>query len=317
MNRIDRLTAMIIFLQGRNYVPIDQLAERYQISERTAYRDLRALEEAGVPIGMEPGKGYYILRGYHLPPVMFSKSEAMSLLAAERLMQKWSNSELGRSYHSALDKIRSTLPSDDKEYFESMDNHVRNLYSQEPDTDLNDDKIFSFLQNAIYKHQLIEIKYSRAYAEHSTTRKVEPLGLLVMSRYWYLAGWCQLRDDYRMFRIDRIESYKLTGKNINQPAEHTLKQFYERNLHKKKELKEVKIWFEQSYARYVGDQKFWHGWAWEEVKDGGVEMTFLTPSIQYTASWLLTWGTGVKVTKSDEMKKALKELSESLVEHYK
>ena len=94
MNRIDRLTAIIIFLQGRKFVPVETLAERYSISQRTVYRDLRALEEAGVPIGFETGKGYFIMRGYHLPPVMFDKNEAVSLLAAERLMQPWNNNEL-------------------------------------------------------------------------------------------------------------------------------------------------------------------------------------------------------------------------------
>lgn len=316
MNRIDRLTAIIIFLQGRKYVPIDELAERYEISERTAYRDLRALEEVGVPIGMEPGKGYYILRGYHLPPIMFNKGEATALLAAERLMQRWNNSELGKAYHSALDKIRSALPPDDKDYFETMDDRVRNLYPNSIGSPISDDRIFSFLQNAIYKKELIEIEYLRPYRDEVSKRNVEPLGLLVMGRNWYLAGWCRLRDDYRMFRLDRFESYKLTGKRLGDSPPHTLKDFYDRNLNSKKELKEVTVWFDQKIAGYVGDQKYWHGWAWEEIGDGGVTMTFLTHSIEYTAHWLLTWGTNIKVVHSEELKNTLQRLSESLFEHY-
>lgn len=316
MNRIDRLTAIIIFLEGRKYVPINEIAERYGISERTAYRDLKALEEAGVPIGIETGKGYYILRGYHLPPVMFSKSEAMSLLAAERLMQRWSNSELGQAYHSALDKIRSTLPPDDKDYFEAMDHHVGNLYPEPASAAFSDNQIFSFLQNAIFKKELIDIQYQRPYGEETNSRKVEPLGLLVMGRNWYLAGWCRLRKDYRMFRLDRFESYKLCGEKIPQPAERTLKEFYERNLHREKEFKEIAVWFDKEVARYVGDQKYWHGWAWEKVTDNGVEMTFLTPSIEYTARWLLTWGTSIKILHSEEMQTALLRISEDLFEHY-
>lgn len=316
LNRIDRLTAIIIFLEGRKHVPINEIAERYGISERTAYRDLKALEAAGVPIGIETGKGYYILRGYHLPPVMFSKSEAMSLLAAERLMQRWSNSELGQAYHSALDKIRSTLPPDDKDYFEAMDRHVGNLYPGEVNSAFSDNHIFSFLQNAIFKKEFIKIKYQRPYGEEIHCRKVEPLGLLVMGRNWYLAGWCHLRKDYRMFRLDRFESFKLTGEKIPQPAKHSLKEFHERNLHHEKELKEITVWFDMEIARYVGDQKYWHGWAWEKVTDDGVEMTFLTPSIDYTARWLLTWGTSIKILRSEEMKVAMQQISESLFRHY-
>src|SRR5690625_7233721 len=88
MNRIDRLTAIIIFLQGRKFVTVDELSDRYGLSARTVYRDLAALQEAGVPIGSEPGKGYFIVRGYHLPPVMLNRDEASALLAGERLMQK-------------------------------------------------------------------------------------------------------------------------------------------------------------------------------------------------------------------------------------
>ncbi|RNC85878.1 MAG: YafY family transcriptional regulator [Balneola sp.] len=316
MNRIDRLTAIIIFLQGRKYVPIEELAERYGISERTAYRDLKALEEAGIPLGIETGKGYYILRGYHLPPVMFSKSEAMALLAAERLMQKWNNSELGKSYHSALDKIRSTLRAEDKDFFETMDNHVANLYPEANNSDFSDSDIFSFLQQAIFKNELIEIDYKRPYGEEVLCRKIEPLGLLVRGRNWYLAGWCRLRDDYRMFRLDRFEAYKTTEEKLAQPPVHTLKEFHDRTLHREHELKEVTVWFSTRIARYMGDGKFLHGWAWEKIVEDGVEMTFLTPSIHYTARWILTWGKEVKILRSDEMKQVLREISEELFEHY-
>lgn len=316
MNRIDRLTAIIIFLQGRKYVPIDEIADRYGISERTAYRDLKALEEAGVPIGIETGKGYYILRGYHLPPVVFSKGEAMSLLAAERLMQQWNNTELGKAYHSALDKIRSTLPPEEKDFFEAMDDHVGTLYPEVIHTELADSNIFSFLQQAIFKNEIIEIKYKRPYGEEILNRKIEPLGLLVRGRNWYLAGWCRLRDDYRMFRLDRFETYKTTGEKLPSPPVHTLKEFHELTLHREHELKEVTVWFRKDMAGYVGDQKYWHGWAWEKVTGDGVEMTFLTPSIDYTARWLLTWGKNVRVVHSDEMKETLKRISEELFEHY-
>lgn len=316
MNRIDRLTAIIIFLQGRKFVPIEELADRYSISERTAYRDLRALEEAGVPIGNEPGKGYFILRGFHLPPVMFDKKEAMALLAAERLMQRWSNSELGRSYHSALDKIRSTLPGDEKEYFETMDEHIRNYYHFEVEAPQPQDQIFSFLQNAIFKKEVISVKYKRQYGDEVTSRDIEPFGLLVMGRNWYLAGWCRLREDYRTFRLDRFESYKTTGDLIDSSTGHSLKDFYDLRLHKEKELKEVAILVNKKMARMIGDQKHWHGWAWENITGEGVEMTFLTPSINYTAHWLISLGTNVQVIRSVEMKKRLRELSAEIADHY-
>jgi predicted DNA-binding transcriptional regulator YafY len=316
MNRIDRLTAIIVYLQGRRFTSVDELAGRYGISARTVYRDLKALQEAGVPIGFEPGRGYYIVKGYHLPPVMFSREEAASLLAGERLMQKWRDTGLGKAYLSALEKIRAILPPDDKEYFETLEKHVQVFrYGDEKDEPQPDEKIFVFLQNAIFRKEVIEISYHSPYRRETTRRKTEPLGLLLMSGRWYLAGWCRLREDYRMFRLDRFEGYKLTGEKIPDPPLHTLQEFYDRNLHEEKELEEVVVRFENEMARFIGDQKYRHGWAWEQNVDGGVEMTFLCSHTEHFCRWLLIWGNSATVLKYGKVKKRLRELARELNEH--
>lgn len=316
MNRIDRLTAIIIFLEGRHRVSVEELTERYNISERTVFRDLKALQEAGVPIGSEPGEGYYIVKGYHLPPVMFNKSEATSLLAGERLMQRWNHTELGKSYLSALDKIRSTLPHDDKEYFESLDEHIQAFpYRHQPNAP-EDDRIFERVQNAIYQKEIIEINYSRPYSEEQTIRRVEPLGLLTMGNHWYLAAWCKLREGYRLFRLDRFRKFTKTGVKLRQPPEHTLQDFYDDNLLKERNLIKVVLWFDVKIARYVGDQKYWHGWAWEKPTKGGIEMTFMSPSLEYMARWLLTWTNSIRVIEPIELKELLLELGKEIVAHF-
>lgn len=316
MNRIDRLTAIIIFLQGRKRVTVEELSEKYGITPRTVYRDLSALQEAGVPIGSEPGEGYYIVKGYHLPPVMFSRKEASSLLAGERLMQRWNQTELSRSYGSALDKIRAVLPSQEKEYFDTLDQHIKAFPYSDEKRQQPDDRVFTELQNVIIKHEVVEISYFSPFKREKTIRKVEPLGLLLMGNHWYLAGWCRLRSDYRMFRLSRFESCRATGIKLPDPPEHTLQEFYDRNLHEEKELHEVRVWFEQKMVRYIGDQKYWHGWAWEKNVEDGVEMTFLCSHLNYFSRWLLMWGKSARVIKSDVVKKRLKELVEELYESY-
>ena len=172
MNRIDRLTAIIIFLQGRQRVTVDELAERYDISTRTVYRDLRALQEAGVPIGSEEGAGYFIVKGYHLPPVMFDKREAAALLAGERLMQKWSETQLSESYLSALDKIRAVLHSREKEYLNTLDEHIKTLpWPDEKPTEI-DPRIFVFLQDVIFNREVVTIEYYSPYKDQVTQRDV-------------------------------------------------------------------------------------------------------------------------------------------------
>ena len=316
MNRTDRLTAMIIYLQGRPRVSIEEMAERYDISKRTVYRDLRALQEAGVPIGSEEGKGYFIVKGYHLPPVMFDKDEVSALLAGERLMEKWSETKLSQSYTNALDKIRAVLHSREKEYLDTLDQHLKTFsYSDKQKVDV-DKRVLSFLQDAIVDKEVIAIKYYSPYKDQFTQRDVEPLGLLIRGNYWYLAAWCRLRTDYRMFRVDRIESYKKTGERLPDSPEHTLQKFSNQSLSKEEDLQEVVIQFDETMLCYLGDQKYYRGWVSEEKVEGGVEMTFLTSSIEYFARWILMWGSGVTIQQPEQLRKRVKELSQELYRHH-
>ncbi len=309
---------MIVYLQGRRFTGVDDLSGRYGISARTVYRDLKALQEAGVPIGFETGRGYFIVKGYHLPPVMFNREEAASLLAGERLMQRWRDTGIGKAYLSALEKIRAILPPDDKEYFETMERHVQVIQFNDGKTQPSiDEKIFNFLQNAIFRKEVVEISYHSPYRSQKTRRKAEPLGLLLMGGHWYLAGWCRMRKGYRMFRLDRFEEYSLSGEKTPDPPPHTLQEFYDQHLHGKEELEEVVVHFDTEMMRYIGDQKYRHGWAWEKQTDGGVEMTFLCSVTDHFCRWLLIWGNSARVITNDRVKNRLRELSEELYRHYK
>src|ERR1051326_614442 len=102
MNRIDRLTAILIHLQTKRVVKAEEISDRFEISLRTVYRDVKALMEAGVPIGSEAGKGYFIVDGYHLPPVMFNQEEASSMLVAGKLVEKLTDQSIRKAFESAL-----------------------------------------------------------------------------------------------------------------------------------------------------------------------------------------------------------------------
>ncbi len=312
MNRINRLTAMIIYLQGRSRVMVEDLSDRYDISKRTVYRDLRALQEVGVPIGSEEGKGYFIVKGYHLPPVMFDKDEAAALLAGERLMEKWSETKLSQSYTTALDKIRSVLRSREKEYLDTLDQYIKTFSYADEHVVETDHRVFVFLQDAVVNKEVVGIEYYSPYKDQVTQRDVEPLGLLIRGNYWYLAGWCHLRTDYRMFRVDRIEHYKKTGDRLPDPPTHSLQEFSEQSLREEQDLQEVVVRFDREMIRYMGDQKYYRGWASEEVIGGGVEMTFITSSVEYFARWLLMWGDGVTVQQPEQLKMRVRELSKEL-----
>ena len=120
MNRIDRLTAILIHLQTKRVVKAEEIADRFEMSLRTVYRDVKALMEAGVPIGSEAGKGYFIVDGYHLPPVMFTQDEASAMLLAGKLVEKMSDKSVRTAFESALLKIKAVLNDSGKDHLEDL-----------------------------------------------------------------------------------------------------------------------------------------------------------------------------------------------------
>src|SRR4051812_30453187 len=124
MNRIDRLTAILIQLQTKRVVKAEEISDRFEISLRTVYRDVKALMEAGVPVGSEAGKGYFIVDGYHLPPVMFNQQEASAMLTAGKLVEKMTDDSIRKAYESALFKIRSVLNDSEKDHLENLQSSI-------------------------------------------------------------------------------------------------------------------------------------------------------------------------------------------------
>src|SRR6187549_2519287 len=132
MNRIDRLTAILIQLQSKKVVKAEEISERFEISLRTVYRDVKALMEAGVPIGSEAGKGYFIVDGYHLPPVMFTQDEASSMLLAGKFVEKMGDKSMKAAFESAMFKIKAVLSDPEKDHLEQLHSHVEISVAQRP-----------------------------------------------------------------------------------------------------------------------------------------------------------------------------------------
>ena len=124
MNRIDRLVAILLQLQSTRRVKAKDLAEKFNLSLRTVYRDVKALEEAGVPVIGEAGTGYSLMEGYRLPPVMFNRDEATALLTASKLVQSKTDAGISKHYTSALDKVKAILRHSEKNHIEEIDDHI-------------------------------------------------------------------------------------------------------------------------------------------------------------------------------------------------
>jgi predicted DNA-binding transcriptional regulator YafY len=221
--RISRLTAIITQLQTKRLVTAPELASKFSVSVRTIYRDIRALEDAGIPIYVEEGKGYSLMEHYRLPPVMFTESEANALIAAEQLVLNNKDSSLIEDYSAAIDKIKSVLPLNVKDKANLLSERTQfNQINQIERTSSN----LSALQFALTNFLLTKIEYANE-ANQTTERTIEPFALLSTRSNWLLVAWCLLRKDFRYFRLDRIKKLEVLSERFT-PHDLTLQSYFDR-----------------------------------------------------------------------------------------
>lgn len=205
MNHLSRLLSILTTLKSKRLVTGPELADKYGVSLRTIYRDIRKLEESGVPVLTIEGRGYSIMDGYTVAPIMFNEEEVNALVTAEKLIEKSNDESLKSNFQSTLQKIKSVFRSSLKSQGELLQSKilVMNFAGDEIRT-----SSLSAFQMAIINFRLIELTYTSLKKE-TTTRQIEPMALCCFDEKWQVIGWCRLRKDYRNFRLDRIENYKI------------------------------------------------------------------------------------------------------------
>ncbi len=197
---MDRLLGILTLLQSKKYVLAEKIAEKFSISIRTVYRDIKALVELGIPVSFEAPKGYFVIQGYFLPPVSFSSEEANALLLSESLVYGFADRSIQKHYSNALNKVKAVLRSQQKEKLDLLNDSIR--MQMHPNL-LLDVEWLSLLQQAISGKTIVEIEYKDNKEQHSK-RHLEPIGLIFYAFNWHLIGWCHTRNDYRDFKVSRI-----------------------------------------------------------------------------------------------------------------
>ena len=311
MNRIDRLSAILIQLQSRSLVKAQQIADKFSISLRTVYRDIHALQEAGVPVIGEAGSGYSLMEGYKLPPVMFNQDEASALLTAAKLMQSKTDAKSAQLYASALDKIKAVLRHAEKDHIEEIDERIAvvqpaSFRFQQP-AELHLQPILK----AIAGGCAIKISYTGIENTEITHRIVEPIGIYNLGSHWHLAAFCRLRNDYRNFRTDRIEKLLCTDEKIEK-THPTLQQFINR-VSQQREVKKIVIEVERDIVKYFGEQKYYHGFIKEENAGDCVRITFLCGSLHGFARWFLMFGDHAKIIEPVELNDMVIMIAENIL----
>ncbi|WP_034242572.1 helix-turn-helix transcriptional regulator [Aquimarina atlantica] len=220
--RLARLTAIITQLQSKRIVTAKDIANRHHVSIRTVYRDIRTLVQSGIPIVTEEGKGYSIMEGYKLPPVMFTEEESNALVTAEQLILKNKDHSLAEQYQSAITKIRSILRFNQKDKSELLAQRIQVRNNKNNQTTSS---YLIQLQSHIANFQIVQIDYFSL--DHKKTRRlIEPFALYTTNDNWILIAFCKKRNDFRAFRLDRIQNLCSTQERF-EPHKITLEQYFE------------------------------------------------------------------------------------------
>lgn len=200
MRRADRLFQIAQYLRGRRLTTARQLADWLSVSERTIYRDVRDLSLSGVPVEGEAGIGYRIKSGYDLQPLMFSPDEIDALVIGMRMVQAWGGPQLAASAAAALAKVTLALPRDKREFVEASALFAPNFH-----IDPAHGERLELIRQAIRVRCKLHLEYADVEARVSE-RIAWPLALYFFGGSWLLAAWCELRQDFRSFRLDRVRT---------------------------------------------------------------------------------------------------------------
>lgn len=305
MNRLERISAILVKLQSRPVVTAREIADQFGISLRTVYRDIRSLEEAGIPVSGEAGQGYSLVEGFKLPPLMFTIDEALSFLVAEKLVSHQTDSDTYDVFRSGMDKIRAVLRTADKDILHHFDQYIRlsGNHNSQPPFPTN---VLQPLMKALLNKKQLDMIYKAGYNYQITLRTIEPQGMFFMGGIWYVLAWCKLRRDYRTFHLGRIVHLSLSENGFGE-AHPPLDELIEKVYYAEEEI-EVKLRVHRDAARDTEISKYTYG-LYEEVADGDYYIQkYQTYSLDKFGHWYLSFADMAEIIEPAELKTVVREL---------
>lgn len=303
MNRIDRLFAILLELQHKRRVRAQDLAHQFEVSKRTIYRDMSALNQMGIPIAALPGEGFELVEGFYLPPLMFKEEEAVALTLGLRLLTQQAAGSLTQSADSASAKIKVALPEQVRARSEALTNIIGFVT---PSQKFNlDDSQLLLIQHAIQERQVLHLRYRGYQKEEVSERDVEPHQLFYADGVWYIEAYCRSRKGMRDFRLSRMEAVKplretfkkkRTGKSQSQP------------------VMVIKIRFTPASVRWVRERQHYSYQRDERETPQGTVMSYHVQQFNEIIPWVLGWGADAEVISPKELRQSLRETAQKLTD---
>jgi predicted DNA-binding transcriptional regulator YafY len=301
MNRIDRLFAILLLLQNRRTVRASEIAQRFEITERTVYRDMAALAQMGVPIVSLPGVGYQMMEGFFLPPLIFTSEEASALFLGASMLAASGN--FREAADKAMEKLAVALPERTRRTAQSLAEIIE-FYLPKNAFHLDAPYLVQ-LREAIHHKRVLRIRYHSRTENTLTEREVDPYGLTASQAAWYFYGYCHLRQDMRSFRLDRVESLVVlkqyfvvqSAVSAQSPSEpHTIR---------------IRVAFDQ--ARWFRERQH-YGFIGEEATPEGIVMTYQVETFAEIQAWILAWGASAEVLEPPTLREAIFNEAEAILQ---
>jgi len=320
MNKTDRLLAIVLELQSREVVRGEDLADLFETSVRTIYRDIQALSEAGVPIIGAPGTGYSLMKGYFLPPISFTVEEAVTLLIGTDFIEQRFDDEYRVRAQAARRKIEAILSENVRDETSRVRKALRLLTPGKRVAQQSKEReYFEKIRRAILDERKIRFHYSKGIGDSKENhdrdrgrdRTVAPYGLVLVEGSWMLVARCDLRQGIRHFRLSRMTKLIDLEERFELPAHFNLREYTppdDRHLR-------VRLQFNHDIADKVKESNYYYIEDMEEHQDG-LHVVLRVRRLDELLQWVLGWGAGVIVLEPESFRNWIREEAEKMLKRY-
>ncbi|WP_239615672.1 helix-turn-helix transcriptional regulator [Cohnella mopanensis] len=316
MNKTDRMLAIILEIQRKGMQRAEDLANTFETSVRTIYRDVQALSEAGVPIFGAPGTGYSLMEGYFLPPVSFSADEAVALMIGADFIEKRFDREYGERARTARSKIEGVLPVNVRLEAEALRETMKlPVVAREEVVDEAERESIAQLRRAILARRKVGFGYLKVTSDEKdgrrSVRTVRPYGLSFVLGSWLLVGYCELRQEIRHFRLSRMTELQDLEETFALPPDFRMSNYVPAN----DRSMEVRVLASLEIADRVKESKNFYLASTEDVPEG-VLVTLRVRAPEDVLHWVLGWGAEAKVLEPESLQRKVQEEAVRMLERY-
>jgi predicted DNA-binding transcriptional regulator YafY len=315
-NTATRLITLIFLLQNQPNQKASDLAEKLGVSLRTVHRYFEMLDEMGIPVYSERGPygGFSLVRGYKMPPLVFTLEEAVAVVLGTGIVEEMWGDLYREAAHGALAKLENLLPEEQlrevvwaRGSLVATGMHRADLKAQTP--------ALEKLRRAIREHRTVNMNYQSSQVPHPSARGLDPYALVHCWGWWYVIGFCLVHREIRTFRVDRISEVTLSETSFSQTPGFNLQDYLKNEMQTQPQVA-ARLRFEADAAHILGgNQSYWE--TLEPQPDGAIEVTFSAPTLEWAASTALAYGPAVEVLEPPALRVMVAEWLETTVRKYK